>query len=123
MKMHLWIWQKVRVKRFRNEVNKPTKGNINMSKIIHEQCPQCNKYTNVTELEEMLISELKDEDYIMISNASEKKSKKIKILTLIQYFNLNAIPQMEQVIRVNNKKKIDSLVDAASLGIFDKMMK
>ena len=114
-----------------------------MSKIIQEQCTQCNRYTNlswkrlwisardlcyghpskVTDLEEMPISELKTEDYIMISDVSEKKSKKIKILTLIQYFNLNAIPQIEQVIKDNNKKKIDALVDAASLGIFDKMMK
>lgn len=98
-----------------------------MSKLIQEQCPQCNKYTKlswkrfwitagdlcyghsskVTDLEEMPISELKAEDYIMISDVSEKKSKKIKILTLIQYFNLNAIPQMEQVIKDNNKKKID----------------
>jgi len=37
---------------------------------------------------------------------------------------LEMIPKYESdEIRVNNKKKIDSLVDAASLGIFDKMMK
>ena len=96
-----------------------------MSKIIQEQCPKCGKYTNlswkrpwitarelcwghqykVTELEEMSLSELKDDDYVMIVDGSEQKSKKIKILTLIQYFNLNAIPQIEQIIKENNNKK------------------
>ena len=104
-----------------------------MSKIIQEQCPKCNKYTKlswkrfwitardlcwgnqhkVTELEEMSLSELKDDDYIMISDVSEQKSKKIKILTLIQYFNLNAIPQIEQIIKENNK---NNTCWACSLG-------
>jgi hypothetical protein len=43
----------------------------------------------------MSLSELKDDDHIMISDISEQKSKKIEILTFIQYFNLNSIPQIE----------------------------
>jgi hypothetical protein len=41
----------------------------------------------VTDLNEMKLSELSDEDYLFISDISDKTSKKIKILTLIQYFN------------------------------------
>jgi len=43
--------------------------------------------TRVSDLEELKLSELNDEDYIMITDASEKISKKIRVLTLKQFFS------------------------------------
>jgi hypothetical protein len=77
-----------------------------MSKIIQEQCSQCGKYTKlswkrlwvtamdlcsghplkVSELEEYSQSKLSDEDCIMISDISGKKSVRVSLKTLKKYF-------------------------------------
>lgn len=74
-------------------------------KDINKKCSKCGKYIfysfkrfwirdlcyghhiPLSEFQELLENEIEDDDCIMISDVSEKLSKKIKILTLIKYLN------------------------------------
>ena len=66
--------------------------------------PVCECKIQILDIEEMDISQLSDEDYIILKDVDEKQVKVLTIKTLKEYINSMMIPQIEKIIREENKK-------------------